>query len=295
MTIVLHYNGLWAQLRLVAPNISWLFMMTPISQNLTRACCLLLPAWIRNGDAVGKHHQLIISRVQFLFRSIFLIIKIVSSTFKDVRRGVGKILGNLMPQKWSGFVRGSAARSLHNTPLIIWRDCHRGAARKEPHHSHKTAAAIAVSKQTERRSVCSVHCCRPQKVLRMECRIAGCWWRLHPLLVARFISPNVLTKRNQAFVFEHFTLESSTLISSFGVDIAGAAGVELLCCVTMGKVRELVLLRANVTQCPVSAWLRSTGTSYCAIALSCVAVYWQLWAICRYESSSCQRKNSPWW
>ena len=193
------------------------------------------------------------------------------------------------------FRAGSAARSLHNTPLIIWRDCHRGAARKEPHHSHKTAAAIAVSKQTERRSVCSVHCCRPQKVLRMECRIAGCWWRLHPLLVARFISPNVLTKRNQAFVFEHFTLESSTLINSFGVDIAGAAGVELLCCVTMGKVRELVLLRANVTQCPVSAWLRSTGTSYCAIALSCVAVYWQLWAICRYESSSCQRKNSPWW
>ena len=113
---MLHYNGLWAQLRLVAPNISWLFMMTPISQNLTRAYCLLpLPAWIRNGDAVGKHQQLIISRVQFLFRSILLIIKIVSSTFKDVRRGVGKILGNLMPQKWSGFVRGSAARSLHNT------------------------------------------------------------------------------------------------------------------------------------------------------------------------------------
>ena len=44
-------------------------------------------------------------------------------------------------------------------------------------------------------------------------------------------------KRNQAFVFEHFTFESSTLISSFGVDIAGAAGVELLYCVTMGKVR----------------------------------------------------------
>ena len=122
----------WGWWLVVAPNISWLFMMTPISQNLTRACCLLpLPAWIRNGDAVGKHQQLIISRVQFLFRSILLIIKIVSSTFKDVRRGVGKILGNLMPQKWSGFVRGSAARSLHNTPGIIWRDCHRGAARKE--------------------------------------------------------------------------------------------------------------------------------------------------------------------
>ena len=62
---------------------------------LPAAAACMNKKWRRSWKTPATNH----SRVQFLFRSILLIIKIVSSTFKDVRRGVGKILGNLMPQK----------------------------------------------------------------------------------------------------------------------------------------------------------------------------------------------------